>query len=178
MRRTKIVLAAVAAVTVLVAGNGLAGQKGDGKEQKKSRFEMLKSLAGEWTGKAEHIGGEAFDATVNYKLTSAGSTVMETLFPGTAHEMVTMYHLNGEELLLTHYCAVGNQPRMRAERGGDPKKLSFKFLDGTNLKADKDLHMHEATIEFIDDDHIKSEWVTYSEGKPAGSAKFDLKRTK
>jgi hypothetical protein len=58
------------------------------------------------------------------------------------------------------------------------KKISFKFLDGTNIKADKDMHMHEAVIEFVDDDHIQSEWTTYDEGKQAGSAKFDLKRKK
>ena len=144
----------------------------------KSQFEQLKKLAGDWTGKASHEGNEAFDATVSYKVTSAGSAVMETLFGGTEHEMITMYHLHGDSVVLTHYCALGNQPRMKLQPTDDPKKLVFKFLDGTNLDAAKDMHMHEASIELVGDDHIKSEWTMFNNGKRTETAKFDLKRKK
>ncbi|MBI3461895.1 MAG: hypothetical protein HY000_02385, partial [Planctomycetes bacterium] len=136
--------------------------------------------AGEWSGKAKHVGeegDESFDAAISYRVTSAGSTVMETLFAGTEHEMVTMYHRHGNDLILTHYCAAGNQPRMKLEPNDDPKKLVFKFLDGTNLDSAKDMHMHEAVIEIVNDDHIRTAWTSYNKGKPSGTAKFDLKRT-
>jgi hypothetical protein len=145
------------------------------KASAQAQFEQLKKLAGEWSGKAGHDGAE-FDATVTYRVTSAGSTVMETLFGGTDHEMITMYHLNNDSLILTHYCALGNQPRMKAAISDDPKKMAFKFLDGTNLNPTKDPHMHEATIELVDNNHIRSAWTSYNEGKPMSTAKFDLKR--
>ena len=46
-----------------------------------------------------------------YGVTAAGTAVMEALFPETDHEMLTVYHLEGNDLVLTHYCAMGNQPR-------------------------------------------------------------------
>jgi hypothetical protein len=142
-----------------------------------AQFDQLKRLAGEWTGKGGHEVGD-HEATVNYKVTAAGSTVMETVFAGTPHEMVTMYHLDGDAIVLTHYCALGNQPRMKSAPTGDPKRLVFQFLDGTNVDAAKDMHMHEATIELVADDHIRSAWTSYANGKPESTAKFDLKRKK
>lgn len=139
-----------------------------------ARFDQLKRLVGEWQGTAKH-GTSEFQTTVSYKLTSGGKTLMETQFGGTDHEMVTMYHLDGDNLVLTHYCAAGNQPRMKAEPG-TAEKIVFKFLDGTNLDPAKDMHMHDATIVLVDDDHIQSEWVSFAKGKAIGSAKFDMKR--
>jgi hypothetical protein len=144
----------------------------------KAQFEQLKKLAGDWSGKASHGDEEQFDAAINYRVTAAGSAVMETLFGGTEHEMVTMYHLHGDALVLTHYCALGNQPRMKSLPSDDPKKLVFKFLDGTNFDASKDMHMHEATIELVSDEHIRSVWTSFDKGKPLMTAKFDLKRKK
>jgi hypothetical protein len=42
---------------------------------------------------------------VEYRVTGAGSAVVETLFPGTPHEMVTVYHARKGVLCMTHYCA-------------------------------------------------------------------------
>lgn len=143
-----------------------------------AQFEQLKKLVGEWSGTGEHVGQDKFETTVKYRLTANGSTLVETLFCDSDHEMFTMYHLDGDRVLLTHYCAAGNQPRMRAESSADPKTIAFKFLDGTNLKPDTDLHMHDATLKFVGDDHIQTEWILHVKGQPAGAAKFDLKRKK
>src|SRR5262249_16120407 len=112
----------------------------------KAKASQLKKLAGDWTGKAKH-GSDERDASVNYQVTSGGSAVVETLFPGTEHEMVTVDHQDGDDLVLTHYCMLHNQPRMRAERNGAANKLAFKFSGGTNVKPDKDPHMHDVTLE-------------------------------
>ena len=90
-------------------------------------FDRLKSLEGTWTGRSgwdEGADKGAGEVTVIYKVTAAGSAVQETLFPGTPHEMVTMYHMDGADLMLTHYCAAGNQPRMKLEPSADPGGLS------------------------------------------------------
>jgi hypothetical protein len=180
-QRTTMALVATLTSLVLTSAARL-DDKDKGKLSKRAaaeaQFERLKKLAGDWTGKAGHDGGDEFDATVSYKVTSAGNAVMETLFGGTEHEMITMYHLHGDALILTHYCAVGNQPRMKSEITDDPKKIAFKFLDGTNLDPAKDMHMHETELELVADDHIRSTWTSYRDGKPLMSAKFDLKRKK
>ncbi len=113
-----------------------------------------------------------------YKVIAAGSAVEESMFPGTPHEMVTMYHTDGPDLLLTHYCAAGNQPRMKVEKGGEENQLVFKFAGGTNLDAAQDAHMHDLTITFIDADHIREVWTYYKDGKAVAKTKIELERKK
>lgn len=142
----------------------------------KQAFEKLKTLAGIWEGKAGH-GKESFDTKVIYKVTGMGSAVMETQFPGSAQEMITIYHLDGDKLQLTHYCAAQNQPKMQFAAGKDASVLKFNFLSGTNMKP-TDAHMHNLTMRFVGADHIVSEWAFYSGGKASNVAKFDMHRAK
>src|SRR5690242_6096011 len=104
------VRAAWAAVGLVGAWLAVSAHAGDeAGVQAKAAFGRLKSLAGEWKCEAReggHVPGKA--ATILYRVTANGSTVMETLFPGTDHEMVSMYHLDGDDLKMTHYCAIGN----------------------------------------------------------------------
>lgn len=138
-------------------------------------FEKLKKLAGTWVD-ADAKGDDAKPVSV-FRVTAAGSAVVETLFPSQDHEMITVYHLDGDSLMLTHYCAAGNQPRMRASRFVDGK-LKMDFAGATNLKSDKDTHMHDALLTFVDDDHFQSEWTHYIQGKADSSVKFNLVRRK
>jgi len=93
----------------------------------KDAFATLKNLAGEWSGTInEKDKGPA--GSVNYKVTANGSVVVETLFPGTEHEMITMYHLNGDQLMLTHYCAAANQPQMTLSKQSTKKRARFRFF--------------------------------------------------
>jgi len=142
-------------------------------------FEKLKALAGEWVDAPEGTDGKPGEQVkVTYRVTGAGTVVCETLFPGSEHEMVTMYHMDGEDLVLTHYCAAGNQPRMKAEKSADAAKVWFKFTGGSNVDIKKGLHMHEATIHFVDADHVKSRWVAWKDGKEDHAADFSLVRKK
>ena len=97
--------------------------------------------------------------------------------PGTEHEMVTMYYAEGDEVFMTHYCAVGNHPRMKAVRSGDPKILSFDFAGSGVTDPAKDMHMHSMKLSLIDKDHIRAEWNLYAGGKSAGVTTFDLTRS-
>jgi hypothetical protein len=136
-------------------------------------FERLKRLNGEWQGTVESRQGPA--ATVLYRLTANGKTLMETLFPGMDHEMISMYHLDGKDLVVSHYCAVGNQPRMKLT-SASPSQLIFDFAGGTNLDPKKDVHIHSGKLIFVDDDHLESEWAVYQGEKQVGSNKFFLTR--
>jgi hypothetical protein len=140
----------------------------------KTAFARLKSLAGEW--KAE-VGNDRPPAKIVYRVTANGSVVMETLYTGTAHEMISMYHVDGADLKLTHYCSAGNQPRLTLDRKGSTAgKLKFDFEGGTNLDPAKDSHMHAGRITIKDDKHVESEWDGFQGGKKVGTQKFVLTR--
>jgi hypothetical protein len=139
-------------------------------------FEQFKLLAGEWVGKEK--GKDGHDIHVSYKVTAGGSAVVETIFPSTEHEMVTVIHRDGEDLRLTHYCMLGNQPQMKASGKGDGNKIEFKFVRATNMKSERDMHMHDVTFTFVDTDTLRTEWTHYNDGKAAGQVVFELKRKK
>jgi hypothetical protein len=138
-------------------------------------FEGLKSLVGHW--EAPGPGPEAPKMQVSYRMISNGSTLMETMLAGTPHEMITMYHLDGGDLVLTHYCAAGNQPKMKLDlEASTAKNLRFAFAGGSNI-SESSMHMHDGSIRLIDADHVEAEWTTYKDGKPeAGSKVFALAR--
>jgi hypothetical protein len=163
-----------------VAAYAAEEEKDPKKEgDKNARFEQFKQLAGEWVGKMSHEGGkEGEEIHVKYKTVSGGSAVVETIAPDTEHEMVTVITPDGDDLTLTHYCMLGNQPHMKADGKGDAGKVAFKFTSAGNLKSDKDMHMHDATFTFVDKDTLKTEWTLYRDGKAAGTAVIELKRKK
>ena len=141
---------------------------------KEDAFDLFKSLAGEWVGK----GPGDRDMNVRYKVTSGGTAVVETITPDTDHEMVTVIHRDGDDLILTHYCMLGNQPQMKASSKADGNKVAFKFVKATNMKSDKDFHMHDVTFTFVDKDTLKAVWTHMSDGKAGDPVVFELKRKK
>lgn len=145
---------------------------------KPAAFERFKLLAGEWTGKAVKGPEAGKEVRATYKVTSAGSAVVETLLPSEEHEMITVIHPDGADLLLTHYCALGNQPHMKATGQGAGDKVVFKFVRATNLKSDKDPHMHDVTFTFIDKDTFRTEWTYFKDGKAGAATAFEMKRKK
>jgi hypothetical protein len=129
-------------------------------------LEKMKKLAGTWV--AAGPDGKPTDQVVSVvKVTAGGSAVHETLFPGQPHEMLSVYHRDGADLVMTHYCMLGNQPRMKADPNSPSNQIIFRFAGGTNLDVAKDKHMHEGTITFVDDDHIEWSGVAWEGGKPA-----------
>jgi hypothetical protein len=129
----------------------------------KAGFERLATLQGDWVG--EGPADVPGPMTVNYKLTGGGSALVETLFAGTPEEMVSIYTVEDGELVLTHYCMLGNQPRMRAEPlQGDV--LSFHFVGGANIDPTRDEHMHDARFEFVSKDELITQWTGWSDGHP------------
>ena len=145
--------------------------------KKSDNLEKFAQLAGEWVGKGKH-GDMEHEAKVTYKVTSGGSVVVETIDPGGDHEMVTVIHPDGDSLLITHYCMLGNQPQMRAKPKAGDNKVAFEFVKATNMKSEKDMHMHDATYKFVDDDTLRTEWTHYNDGKATGKVVFELKRKK
>jgi len=137
-------------------------------------FEKLKSLIGEWHG----TDSKGATLKVTYLLISNGTSIIETLLPEKEPSMVTIYHLDGDNLMMTHYCSINNQPRMRAAAAmGDIKKLEFTFFDATNISSPADAYMSSVMFTFQDKDRISQEW-TMTHGDQKMPVVFNLERKK
>jgi hypothetical protein len=129
-------------------------------------LEKLKKLAGTWL-LADKDGKPTNQVASIIKVTAGGSAIHETLFPGQAHEMVSIYTVDGSDLVMTHYCVLGNQPRMKADPKSPANQIVFRFAGGANLDPKKDKHMHEAILTIVDDDHVEVNGTGWENGAPA-----------
>ena len=129
-------------------------------------FEKMKKLAGTWL-LADKDGKPTGQVASVIKVTAGGGAVHETLFPGQAHEMISVYTVDGSDLIMTHYCVLGNQPRMKADAKSPANQIVWHFAGGTNLDPKKDKHMHEATLTIIDEDRLEVNGIGWENGAPA-----------
>jgi hypothetical protein len=139
-------------------------------------FDKMKSLDGSWTG-AMVEGGKEYSATTRFLIVSDGSAVMGWLGEGSPYEMVTIFHVDGPNLMATHYCASHNQPRFTAVPDSDPNRIVFKFKDGTNI-GPHDQHMQEVTFTFNGADHHTEDWTSVDAKGAVTIGHFDFKRKK
>jgi hypothetical protein len=124
-------------------------------------FQKLQNLVGNWEAKLE--SGKVI--AVNYKLMSSGSILVETFRTPSGKETLTVYHLDRDRLLFTHYCAQGNQPRLRYEPDrSTATTLAFSFWDSTNLTSKKMEHMVALKATLLDADHF-DQTFTYRAGR-------------
>jgi hypothetical protein len=170
----RIGVAAVVALGVSIAS--VAGA--DDNEKKvpytpETAFEALETMAGNW------VNERSPDATagMTVKMTGAGSTVATTLFPDSAMEMMSLFHLDGPDRLIhTHYCALQNQPTMAMVPSDTPGVIRFEFVSGTNMDVNKDAHSHNTEMHMLDDGRIKVVVEGWDNGKPSGTQEFTMKR--
>ena len=134
-------------------------------------FERLKRLAGNWRGTAADT--EAF---ASIQITARGSAIIERLVVEDPVEMHTVYYRDHGRLMLTHYCAAGNQPTMYLDAHSTADVLHFSFARGTNFRGADDYHMHNAVIKIAGDSIATWEWVSAREGKITGTDRVALRR--
>jgi hypothetical protein len=125
-------------------------------------FDQLKSLAGEWQGKTP----AGAPVKVTYQVVSNGSTVMEHLQPANEPDMVTMYTLDGDRLVVTHYCSAGNQPSMQtAPLTSASGKYDFTLAHLGGAKSPEEGHMQSLSLTIADKDHLTQVWTFADHGK-------------
>jgi hypothetical protein len=149
------------AVSLVVLLAALAAQAQSGSQQS---FGSIKALTGNWEGKTQ-MGDPV---QVSYRVTGGGSAVLGEIVSqmnGKSEDMISMFHMDGDRLLLTHYCAAGNQPRMKATASADGKTITFDFVDATNLSSSDAPHMHRVVFNFVDSNHHTEEWHFLAGGK-------------
>lgn len=172
MKHSKLVLLAIGLVSLLAYF--VSAQNSAAPARAAHAFDKLKTLAGDWQG----TGSDGKMRTVSYQLAAGGTALVETLSPEGEPSMVSLYHRDGETLMMTHYCSASNQPRMRAEiPPGDLNTLEFVFVDVTNLVKPTDGHIHGLTLTLEDADHLAQTWTWRENGKEVSDT-FTLSRKK
>ena len=165
LRRRLLLCASVFAL--LFASSTLLAQSSAQKT-----LDRFKSMVGTWQGKSPSGGA----SQVSYHLAAGGTAVMADMNLS-GHEMLSMYYVDGDQLLMTHFCPSGNQPRMKAVISPDLNTVSFDFMDATNLPGPNAGHMHRAVFLFSDADHYTEEWTWKEEGKD-NKMHYEMQRKK
>jgi len=162
MKSTRIAIA----LAILVAATTAVAQSDAVKT-----FDRLKTLNGTWEGKSPK--GDPFK--VIFRPTANGSALMSEILG--QEDMITMFHMDNNRVLATHYCGAGNQPRMVASSSADGKTITFNFVDVTNLATPKSGHMDHFVITIVGPDHHTEDWTFVQDGKEMREH-FELSRAK
>ena len=141
-----------------------------------AQLQQVKRLAGRWEGTSQQEGA-AEEPAAEYRVTSGGSAVVETLFPGTPHEMVSVYHDGRDgKLTMTHYCMLGNQPELVLV-GSSDQQLELSLAPGSPIPP-AEQHMHALTIAWTDSDHLTQAWTCHKDGTADSSVTIRLSRVR
>jgi hypothetical protein len=132
-------------------------------------FGRMKALAGSWEGKTAN--GHAVSET--FEVVSDGASLMSQL--SMDEPMVSMFYLDGDQLMMTHFCPSKNQPRMKATISPDGNTITFDFVDATNLATPETGHMHRAVYILNGKSGLAEEWTWRQNGKES-TAQFELHR--
>ena len=150
------------------------------QSEAQSSFDKLKALAGTWEGTLTMTPSEPPEGKsvqVLLRVTSMGNALMhEMKMAGRPEDPITMLYVEGDRLLLTHYCDAGNRPRMAGKTAPDAKTVNFDFLDVSG--STQPGYMHNASFTALNPDHHIEEWTFLVEGKGPLRAHLDLQRKK
>ena len=152
------------AVTFLLASAAFCADRPLNSDDSRALFNRFKAMEGTWKAKSTRGWSE----TTTVQVAAKGSAVMSRSFFDDEPKndgMVTVFYMDGDRLLLTHYCEAGNQPTLVASSIDDEAhRVTFSFLNGTNLER-RPGHMHSVVFRFVDDDHFFSRWSFFNSGQ-------------
>src|SRR5216684_5334737 len=158
-------------LVVLISLSTVAFAQSAAPTDAQKSFTQLKTLAGKWQASVTTDPplpemGNGATAQVSLRVTSRGNALVHEMQdagkpddPTHYDHPVTMLYVDGDRLLLTHYCDAGNRPRMVARTSPDGNTVTFDFLDVSG-STEKFL-MHDVMFTMVDADHHIEAW-TYS----------------
>lgn len=170
---TLLIILVAAAVVVLPQEMPMPTPKTSGPQSDAQKaFEIMKTLTGSWEGS---IMGMSMQITI--RVTSSGNAILsEATGPGRPDNPITMFYVDGDRLLLTHYCDAGNRPRMVGRISPDGKTVEFDFLDVSG-STERGM-MNHAVFTMIDANHHSEGWTYTLPGKKPIVGTAVLTRTK
>lgn len=166
------------AVGALLAHLALAGAALAEEGQAAKMLGKMQGLAGAWEGTFEWSGARTHkgELRATYHVSSAGSTVVEELIMGGEPSMLSVYHLDGGDLRMTHYCAARNQPRLKAGAiDAAAGHATFDFVDVTNVTSNTEGYVEGFEMKIIDADTLNIKF-TFKGGGPLAIEDIKLKR--
>lgn len=152
----------------------LVAPKAAAPPETKAAFAKLAAMAGTWEVTIKEM--EGVKGTSVLSVSSMGSVVREVMGPGADHEMTNVYHLDGPDLVMTHYCGAGNQPHMVATVDGNT--VRFKLRSITNVRKPDESIMAAVDVTFDGPDHVIQAWRHFKSGIADGTMTMDMKRVK
>jgi hypothetical protein len=157
------------AALMLLSGTSLSQTQGS---KSLAAFKNLSSLVGEWKGVQN-----GREIRLTYRLTADGSVLMEESRPAKGAAMITMFSVDGDHLIATHYCSAGNQPQMTTAAIVEPqgRTLVFSLVRVTGMATPEDWHNTGLEVLLTDRDHFTQKW-TYSYRGRTGTSTFQFTR--
>ena len=138
-------------------------------------FQQMKQLAGKWEGSID-LGKGPQPITANYRVTSAGSALVETIFEGTPNEMVSIYHDDqNHQLKMTHYCGLNNQPKMVLIKE-ETNALEFDLTQDAPIDTAHEPHMHALRLTFAGKNEMEQHWTQCAQGDKKKVVMISFKR--
>ena len=168
MKGTARFLALVLTVFAVLAAQGQ--NRPQEKTPSDATFRQLASLVGEWDATQDGVRVKEI-----YTVTANGSAIMAETRPANEPAMITMFTVDGDRLIATHYCSARNQPQMSAAPGDLEKGVAFSLERVTGLKTPGDWHNTGLTMTLDDKDHMTQRWTWLYKGK-AGTTIFKYTR--
>jgi hypothetical protein len=155
--KRNVVCESIGMALVVAASAAFAAEKTKSEEA----FDRLSSLQGKWKGQIDGV-----KTTLIYTLTANGSALMEQCRPEKGSEMITIFTIDGDRLIATHYCSAKNQPQMATPTITDVQKpLAFSLVRVTGLKSLDAFHNTGLTVIQESNNHVTQEWLYESKGK-------------
>lgn len=143
-------------------------------------FDKLRALTGNWEGSFVWSGARNASGKMDaqYYTTGNGSALVENLATDGIPAMTSVYHLDGADLRLTHFCATQNQPRLKATTiDADGSQIAFSLVDITNLRSPTTGHVHGLEVRLLEPGHITLKFRFVGDGKDSDEL-VDLRRKK
>ena len=162
-------------VYVLATAIAMSGQNRPQDNSKSAAvFKQLASLVGDWEGVQDGV-----PIKETYTLTANGTALMSETKPANSPAMITMFTVDGDRLIATHYCSAGNQPQMVTGTIGDLEKqgVTFSLVRVTGMKTPDAWHNTGLTVTQDDKDHMTQRWTYLYKGK-TGTTIFHYARKK
>jgi len=132
MQATIKILPAFIICLVVALSHGTAGAQTTSKpapSDAQKAFDQMKTMAGSWQGTILNI-----PINVTIRLASSGTAILhEATTDGGRppnHE-ITMFYIESDRLLATHFCDGDNRARFEGKLSADGKTSEFNFLDVT-----------------------------------------------
>ena len=173
MRKLVILIILVATAAVALPQQ-MPPKTASAQSDAKKAFEKLKTLAGSWEG-------TVMDIPINFTIraVSSGTAILhegDTSGGGPPKHEITMFYLEGDRLLATHYCDAGNRSHWEGKMSPDGKAIEFSFLEVAG--PTRGGYLKDMVITMIDaDHHIVAFTFVMPDGKPI-QLRGEFQRTK